>query len=368
MIRDHKGKEWKSIPDMCKSYNIPYDIFKDRRYRQKWSLEKCLETPVAVMDHERNTFYSITEMCIFYNIPVHIYYHRLANNMTLKEALTTPYKTRIVTDPNGRKFYNVTEMCIDAGIGLSAFTNRLKRGWSFAKALYTPVKDMKPRKIWEDHKGNKYTSFEKMCLEYGKSSQTVHYRLKKLNWSLKDALETPVAAGFGKEFLEKYPDKSDKLPIVYSKYYLIDQRLKDNWDLYDAAMVGNKGKKSYDSIEEDGTYVCIDHEGQKFESLKEMCAHWGVTTATYTFRRKNGLSIKDSLTLPSRYDHYIVDHEGKVYRSSSALYAAYGICRSIFKHREEKGWTLKQILLTPKGQRKPIEDNESEDNKNVQGS
>lgn len=175
MFKDHEGTVWPNIQIMCDHYKIPISTFRHRYYTRKWSLELSLTVPsqgnhkniVPSVDHEGNKFYSIVEMCAFWHIPPNVYLSRIHNyNMSVEEALTTPFETQVITDPEGKVFSNVSEMCIYYNTGLSTFFRRLKLGWSLADTLYTPVKEYKWNKIWKDHKGNVYPTFEKMCFAY----------------------------------------------------------------------------------------------------------------------------------------------------------------------------------------------------------
>lgn len=44
----------------------------------------------------------------------------------------------------------------------------------------------------------------------------------------------------------------------------------------------------------------MDHECRHFRSEREMCRWWGVTSETYRYRRKQGFSKQEALTMPMR--------------------------------------------------------------------
>lgn len=44
----------------------------------------------------------------------------------------------------------------------------------------------------------------------------------------------------------------------------------------------------------------MDHECRHFRSVKEMCRYWGVEDATYYYRRKQGFSKEEALTMAKR--------------------------------------------------------------------
>lgn len=50
----------------------------------------------------------------------------------------------------------------------------------------------------------------------------------------------------------------------------------------------------------DNACPVMDHECRHFRSVKEMCRYWGIEDATYYFRRKQGFSKQEALTMAKR--------------------------------------------------------------------
>jgi len=44
-----------------------------------------------------------------------------------------------------------------------------------------------------------------------------------------------------------------------------------------------------------------DHLGNQYKSISEMCDRYNILPVTFQSRRKQGLSVKDSLTMPTPY-------------------------------------------------------------------
>jgi hypothetical protein len=95
---------------------------------------------------------------------------------------------------------------------------------------------------------------------------------------------------------------------------------------------------------------CIDHEGNMFPSIKDMCGHYGIKPETYT-RRMNvyGMTKEEALTKPIKPNggRGCTDHLGNRYPSMNKMCARYGLERSLFKYRMNAGWTLEDALTTP---------------------
>ena len=139
-----------------------------------------------------------------------------------------------------------------------------------------------------DHLGNKFKSISDMCKHWGIGKSTYNYRIK-LGWSKKDALETP-------------PPKSD--------------------------------------IES-----CTDHLGNKFNSVSDMCKHWGIIRPTYDSRIKLGWSKKDALETPT--EKFCTDHLGNTFKSIADMCKYWGINPSTYDNRLKKGWSKKDALAIP---------------------
>ena len=60
----------------------------------------------------------------------------------------------------------------------------------------------------------------------------------------------------------------------------------------------------------------IDHKGNEFSTLKEMCDHWKIHTVTFSSRIKTGMSLKDALETKIRKNcKPCTDHLGNKFES-----------------------------------------------------
>lgn len=165
-----------------------------------------------------------------------------------------------------------------------------------------------------DHKGNRYASHNEMLAAYGLSRQTYHNR-KKAGWSLQDILERPLPNRRGTE-KPSAPDK--RTP-------------------------------------------CHDHLGNGFESVKAMCARWGVAPSTYRYRIKTGRSLEQALTgvppaavVAGKAGHggprtakTCRDHQGNSFCSVNEMCARWNVPPATFRHRLKRGFNLEQALTAP---------------------
>ena len=87
-VKDHTGKEYKSLQIMCDLYGIWTTTYK-RRLSRGWSLKDCLTyEPPGYTDHEGNHFKSIREMAEHWGITEHRLEIRMSRGWSLRDALT----------------------------------------------------------------------------------------------------------------------------------------------------------------------------------------------------------------------------------------------------------------------------------------
>ena len=99
---DHNGKEYANISKMCEAYGLSVSTYKYRR-DHGWDARQALTTPThssqiappkkkrpLYYDHKGNAYTSKTEMCKSYGINRYFFEKRLAEGMSLQDALELP--------------------------------------------------------------------------------------------------------------------------------------------------------------------------------------------------------------------------------------------------------------------------------------
>lgn len=87
-----------------------------------------------------------------------------------------------------------------------------------------------------------------------------------------------------------------------------------------------------------------DHLGNQFESIGQMCKHWGVAPNTFKHRiNKMGWSMGKALTEPTTKDKYI-DHLGNEFPSIYKMAEYHGYDPGLVFHRLKRGWPVKDAL------------------------
>lgn len=146
--KDHLGNEYPSISAMFRAYKInPTTGFQKLN---KLSIEEILTDPherkpftnaIKCIDFKGKQFNSIRDMCKHYNIPLSTFYTRYkACHWSLKDSLTKAPRQKGFTDHLGNKFKNVTEMCEFWEIPHSRFCDRyFTYKWSIKDSLTKPL-------------------------------------------------------------------------------------------------------------------------------------------------------------------------------------------------------------------------------------
>ena len=97
IVEDYKGKKYKSLSDMAKAYNIEKGLLRTRikkygnvekAYERKQERGECTRVPCK--DHLGKEFASMTDMCKYWKIDFKKYRDRIKLGWTLEDALTEP--------------------------------------------------------------------------------------------------------------------------------------------------------------------------------------------------------------------------------------------------------------------------------------
>lgn len=197
--------------------------------------------------------------------------------------------TKPSKDHLGKTYLSISAMCRHYNISVQAYKNRLKKGFSLQDALEKPNNKLLPKSERTDHLGNIYESVKAMSNHYGIPLDTYKGRINR-GWSIKKALtkELDTTKTTGKETLDHLGNKFNTLKDMCNHYnvtvsaYLC--RMRNDWSLKDALTIKQKNQREI-----------YDHKGNIFNSTQEMCQHWNMNHATYLYRQKQKYPLSVSL-------------------------------------------------------------------------
>lgn len=101
-VTDHLGVRYTSIPKMCASWGVNIHTYR-KDIQNGLSVEEALTRKKKhiikvkqweVFDHKGNKYRYIKDMCKAYDIPYNIYMGRINKGFSVEEALTTPVRTK----------------------------------------------------------------------------------------------------------------------------------------------------------------------------------------------------------------------------------------------------------------------------------
>lgn len=204
-----------------------------------------------------------------------------------------------VTDHLNNQYNSFSDMCKAYNKAYSTVRNRLDRNWTLEQALTINTESQKHKinhkKIWTDHKGNKYNSLPEMCAAYNISPKVVTARLANCKHDIETALTRPVS-----------------------------------------------------NIPKNAIQI-TDYQGNIFKSVSEMCRYHNIKLSRYKERIKLGWSNEKALTTPCKQINSMKaveckDHLGNIYKSKNEMCKKYNISRYTLRSRLELGWTLEDAL------------------------
>lgn len=348
IVKDHLGNQFKSITEMCKYHNIGRTTFL-MRIRNGMSLEDALNNKKyrggSCADHLGNQFENIKSMCEHWNIPYYLYISRRNSGYSIEDALRQPsYKIEIkeCNDHLGNRYNSIGEMCKYWGISRQTFINRLEHGKSLEQALTEKVRYRKT-KICYDHLGNKFNSSIEMCRYWNINYKTFRSRINA-GVNLDDALTIGYRHNKEKERVSDHLGNEFNYLSEMCKYWntstsTFKYRIRLGLSLEEALT----SKKVINGK----IHKCIDHLGNEFETIKDMCDNWGISVVTYHNRMNKGLSIEDTLTikrLPHKNSIKCEDHLGNQFDTITSMCNYWNICRCTFLTRKKLGWNIKDCL------------------------
>ena len=82
-----------------------------------------------------------------------------------------------------------------------------------------------------------------------------------------------------------------------------------------------------------------DHKGVEFDTLKAMCAFYGISVRIYHWRLNRGLSLEEALA-PTKF----VCHKGIKFPNVQAMCDHYGVTVRTYQRRRQEGKSLKESL------------------------
>lgn len=130
----------------------------------------------AVKDHLGREFESVTQMCKTYRISTRLYYDRVSRGFSTKQALGFEKKQKNL-------YNNLEEVTVERGISKEQF----EVGRSLGLNLHE-IELLSKGKLCIDHTGSVHTSFNKLCQAWGQNTSTVRNRMKR-GLTLEEALE-----------------------------------------------------------------------------------------------------------------------------------------------------------------------------------
>lgn len=283
------ASKWKSRAEYCRSVGINPHSLNDAICKgtpEPEAIQSLLDNLNKCFDHKGNAFASVKEKCKHYGVPYGTYWNRIKHGCSEEQALETPSgelyglgffceKGKYIA-PDGSEWASRSAYCRSVGINKHTLSNLIHRG---------VPDDVAIQKLLDsgcfDHLGNKFPTIKDKCAYYN-ISPSAYGRRKKLGWTEKDALETPVksvSSRFNKEDLKRCQEAGVSVGTVRQR---IGRGIKDKDALF-APVV----EKEY-----------FDHKGIKYTSLNAMCKAYNIAPSTYLRRIAYGWSIEKALEAP----------------------------------------------------------------------
>lgn len=177
------GKEYKTLYEVVKTYNIKYDTLQEKINRGE-SIEKILLDNLRTFDNQPliiggKQFKNISEACRYYNITKKKYTIRVLRGMTVEEALKTPIIKKHKTVIALGKEYKSMNQCLKAYNMSKVYVDkRLSNGMTLDEVIQEKMLSDKQKDRLIAF-GKKYKSIAECARENGIGKKFISYRLKQ---------------------------------------------------------------------------------------------------------------------------------------------------------------------------------------------
>lgn len=276
---EYQGEEYKSLRRLADERGLDYNAVINALYYKKLSVDDAIDYLEQGLRGIRGEVYkTLTDMCNSYNLKVGNY--KLLRELGLsKETILKAGGLRYKRECLGyfTKYYKY-------GYTDEDIKKAVKRGCD----LYE-VKQL-PKVIKTDHNGVEYPTMIAMAEAYGKNVTSVASRLKS-GWTVEDALTKDIAKKSTEEVKDHlgnvYTSKTEMAEAYGIALRTLELRLSSGLSL--AGALTQRVPKRYKLKVE-------DHLGNKFQNVMEMCKFYGVKYDTYYQRLQRGWSKERALT------------------------------------------------------------------------
>ncbi len=402
-VRDYKGREFRSLSELAREYNVNRSTLENRLRRNGDLIEftrqldeqsnttvklssKLLEsygainslvsetlsyfimatndistemTEETVVDHKGNIFSSDKDMSAYWGINYDMYLKRIKLGWSTEQALTISENIDMCLY-SGIVFSGLSELCDICKLPYYRIKARVASGWSLEKAV---DKENIDKTLWrnsiqivKDHKGNEYASESTMYKVYGVDKE-LYYSRKSDGWCLEYCLTSPFIVedltGSGEEVRKNI---SEYKGTIYKTFEQIEKdfgvcfmtarnRLSRGWSIEKTINLQPIGSVMYSTGYNADKGVYVDHEGNEFDTKAEICDYWHISINIFDRRVKNGWGIKDVLTFSNdvKYIYGNID-----YGNLDNLCLMLNIeNRQTIEERLALGWTVQKAVDTP---------------------
>jgi len=367
--KDHNGKEFFSIAEMCRYHGVSPALY-SRRISKGYTKEQALlgKNPDRRSDHNGRRFDTVEAMCDFYNISVTTYNTRLRAGYTKEQALTDK-NSHNCSDHNGKEFDSIKAMCDFYDVSVNTYHAKIQAGYTKEQAL--SCKRQRNYGNFEgsgyiDHLGNRFETKKEMCTFHDISVYVYNSRLqrgytkeqalsckclrnciyfKDDEFETKKSLRSRKVFGYVDHLGNKFDTKKEMCTFHGVSFETYRRKIHEGCTMEEALSCKRQYNRNYDNFNGSGY---TDHLGNEFETKKEMCMYHGVPFETYRDRIHRGCTVEQALTGKELYE----DHNGNEFRSVREMCEYHGVERSTYISRLRKGYTKEQAL-TGKGVLKP---------------
>jgi len=251
----------------------------------------------------------------------------------------------------GEEYFGLASLADAYGIVEVTMQKRMQSGrWTIEQACgLEPPPEYTKSGISINIDGRDFGSISEACNFYSVDPRVVDMRLKRLGWSIEEALDPKKRerAEFlvGDFVFNSLNEACRHFGLNYKK---IESRIRNGWTINEAFDLEErpapKRKKRAQRTERRRLVL----EGEEYSSLAEVAKAYNLITSTLSYRLLNEWSLEQAVGLeppPNKNPFSIsIEFNGITFQSRAEICKHYGINESTFRFRLNSGWTIAQAV------------------------
>ena len=241
-------------------------------------------------DHLGKYFDSIEEMLLYHGVSYAVYRARMKKNLPLEQVLTPNTIT-----VHGKNFNTKTEICDYYGIDYKQFTRRIRQGFSPEDIIDKKLYERQYTFIIDD---KHFTTVRELAKYLDLNIDTLKEMLFQWRYKPAQIKKAINRLAIGSHRFRNYKHACEYYHVSNNVLCAVLHTTTDAEARELLIKQSAKRCENYKIKKKTLFKPCVDHLGNHFDSIRDMCKYHGISDSVWQQRSKRRWELKDILTTP----------------------------------------------------------------------